>query len=108
MSLDTKSVLHNGDGLCYLDDKNQFQGFRVNRVEGKMLFPAESLVLKKGTQVYRNADIEYERILSKPSAIRKIPIKIALRDNILSASDGVSNATIIISQEKNHSTKTSR
>lgn len=100
MSLDTKVVLHNGDGLCYLDDKNQFQGFRVNRVEGKMLFPAESLVLKKGTQVYRNADIEYERILSKPSAIRKIPIKIALRDNILSASDGVSNATVIISQEK--------
>lgn len=100
MSLDTKVVLHNGDGLCYLDDKNQFQGFRVNRVEGKMLFPAESLVLKKGTQVYRNADIEYERILSKPSAIRKIPIKIALRDNILSASDGVNNATVIISQEK--------
>lgn len=29
----------NGDGLCFVDDERQLQGFRVNRVEGNRLFP---------------------------------------------------------------------
>ncbi|MBR3716673.1 MAG: U32 family peptidase, partial [Bacteroidaceae bacterium] len=30
---------HNGDGVCYLDEKGKLQGFRVNKVDGNRLFP---------------------------------------------------------------------
>ena len=70
----------NGDGLCFLTEDRQLQGFRVNRVEGNRLFPQHMPEgLRPGLRLYRNNDQEFERLLSKPSAERKIPIKMSLR-----------------------------
>ena len=70
----------NGDGLCFLDKDRQLQGFRVNRVEGNRLFPQRMPDgLHPGLRLYRNNDQEFERLLSKPSAERKIPIILSLR-----------------------------
>ena len=70
----------NGDGLCFLDKERQLQGFRVNRVEGNRLFPQRMPDgLHPGLRLYRNNDQEFERLLSKPSAERKIPITLSLR-----------------------------
>ena len=70
----------NGDGLCFLDKDRQLQGFRVNRVEGNRLFPQRMPDgLHPGLRLYRNNDQEFERLLSKPSAERKIPITLSLR-----------------------------
>lgn len=69
------SSFANGDGLCFLNARHELEGFRVNRVEGNRIFP---LVLpenlRPGTALYRNNDQEFERLLSKPSATRKIPL----------------------------------
>ena len=62
----------NGDGLCYIDDKGELQGFRVNRVENNKLFLAEPLSVRPHTRLYRNYDQEFERLLSRPSAERKL------------------------------------
>ena len=70
----------NGDGLCFLNSDRQFEGFRANRVAGNRIYPFKMPAgLRPGMALYRNNDQEFERILSKPSATRKIPISIALR-----------------------------
>ena len=69
----------NGDGLCFLNQDRQFEGFRANRVVGNRIYPFKMPAgLRPGMSLYRNNDQEFERILSKPSATRKIPVNIAL------------------------------
>ena len=70
----------NGDGLCFLNSDRQFEGFRANRVAGNRIFPFKMPAgLRPGMALYRNNDQEFERILSKPSATRKIAKTVALR-----------------------------
>lgn len=70
----------NGDGLCFVNSKKELEGFRVNRVEGNRLFPLRMPEeLRPGQRLYRNNDQEMERLLSKPSAERKIEVTMALR-----------------------------
>ena len=70
----------NGDGLCFIGRDHQLEGFRVNRVEGNRLFPQNMPEgLKPGMRLYRNNDQVMERLLSRPSAERKIPITLSLR-----------------------------
>ena len=74
LSLNTKSVIANGDGLCFLNKAGEFEGFRVNRVEAGRLLPLQMPKIEKGTLVYRNSDVAFERILAGKTAERKIPI----------------------------------
>jgi putative protease len=70
----------NGDGLCFLNADRQFEGFRANRVVGNRIYPFKMPAgLRPGMSLYRNNDQEFERILSKSSATRKIPVTISLR-----------------------------
>jgi len=69
----------NGDGLCFLDDNHTLVGFRVNRSEGNRLFPQHLPAgLHRGQRLYRNSDQAFERLLARPSAERKIPVRMAL------------------------------
>ena len=73
------SIFSNGDGLCFLDTNGQLQGFRVNKVEGNRLFPHQMpRGLRPGLRLFRNNDQDFERLLSKPSAERKIPLQLRL------------------------------
>lgn len=66
---------HNGDGLCFIDEQGRLQGFRINRVEGNKLFPAGQIPrIPLRTPIYRNYDQEFERLLARPSAERRIHI----------------------------------
>ena len=81
LTIATDKALHNGDGLCFIDTRGQLQGFRVNRVEGSRLYPKEMPHgLSAGVLLYRNYDQEFERLLARPSAERRIPVDIHLRD----------------------------
>jgi putative protease len=69
----------NGDGLCFLNQERQLEGFRVNRAEGNRLYPQHMPKgLHPGLRLYRNSDQRQEQLLSKPSAERKIPITLSL------------------------------
>ena len=64
---------HNGDGVCFLDEQGRLQGFRINRVDGNKLYPAGDVPrIKPRTRLFRNFDQEFERILARKSAERKI------------------------------------
>lgn len=65
----------NGDGLCFINDNRELEGFRVNRAVGNRLFPYQMPQhLRSGMALYRNNDVAFEKSLSKNSAQRKIPL----------------------------------
>ena len=67
----------NGDGLCFINEEHELEGFRVNRAEGNRLFPLKMPQnLRPGTALYRNNDVAFEKILAGKTAERRIPIKI--------------------------------
>ena len=63
-----------GDGFCFFDDKHRLQGFRVNRVEGNHLFPATMPDVLPHTALYRNFDQQWERLLVRPTAERRVSL----------------------------------
>ncbi|HPU79710.1 DUF3656 domain-containing protein, partial [Accumulibacter sp.] len=83
--------LHNGDGIAWFDAKGELFGTQVNRAEkctdGYRLFlqpiAAQRIPpgLRPGTRIYRNRDQEFERVLARESAHRRIPLHLRLSDS---------------------------
>jgi len=75
-TVNTDQDFHNGDGVCFYDAHGDLLGMRINRAEGKKLFPAEMPeALTEGATLFRNRDQEFERALEKESADRRISVK---------------------------------
>ena len=74
--------LHNGDGLCYFDLQKQLVGLALNRVESISnawrVYPKDPISslpdLRKGTQLNRNRDMDWVRVLEKKSSHRRIGV----------------------------------
>lgn len=79
--VDTEKKLSNGDGLCFVNPSGQFEGIKANRVDGRRVFPLSMPKLKIGTVLRRNFDAEFEKLLSKESAERKIAVRFLVRLN---------------------------
>ncbi len=62
-----------GDGLCYYAD-GEMKGFLVNRVNGNVLFPNSMPQIKVGTELWRNNDFAFEKMLQGRSAVREIGV----------------------------------
>lgn len=73
--------LNNGDGLAFFNSKGELEGFRVNRVEDNRVFPLEMPDIRPKTPLYRNFDQAFEKQLAKPSAERKLSVKLEFLDN---------------------------
>ena len=80
----TEVELHNGDGVCFFDVHKELVGLRVNTVKALdkytyRLFPNEMPAdIRNNTQMYRNRDHAFMRLLEKESAARKIALDAAL------------------------------
>jgi putative protease len=104
-TLATKKRLRNGDGLVFKNSLGVWEGVRANRVEGNRIYVLKHHSLRPQTAVYRNFDGEFEDLLSKPSAERKLDVKLVLRDTpfglTLSATDETdAGATVVRCCEK--------
>lgn len=78
---DTKTDLHNGDGVAFED-----KGFYINRIVGKRIYPNKMPDIRIGTSLYRNYDKAFFDLTQKAKSQRKLPIQIVLRQ----AGDGYS------------------
>ncbi len=78
--LNSNLTLANGDGLCFFNTKKELEGFQVNNVNGDKIFPSRLPQIKRGTFIYRNHDHEFEKLLQRNSAERKIDISINLKE----------------------------
>ena len=80
----TEVELHNGDGVCFFDVHKELVGLRVNTVQALdkytyRLFPNEMPAdIRNNTQMYRNRDHAFMRLLEKESAARKIALDAVL------------------------------
>jgi hypothetical protein len=88
---DRHMVLHNGDGLCYYNLQKELVGLAINKAEalGKAggrfrVFPKDAMAelkdLRKGTEVNRNRDVDWVRVLDKKSSDRRIGVWAQLSD----------------------------
>lgn len=99
----------NGDGLCFFNDDNELEGFRVNRAEGNRLYPQQMPArLRSGVALYRNNDQQFSRILSRPSAERRIPIRLQLDVTSDGFSLSAEGSTVTISFEHQEAAKPQR
>ncbi|MBS1142115.1 MAG: Peptidase [Proteobacteria bacterium] len=105
--VNTDQDFHNGDGVCFYDAHGDLLGMRINRAEGKKLFPAEMPeALTEGATLFRNRDQEFERALEKDSADRRISVKPILTETAggfrltLTDEDGVTAVADLPKSEK--------
>jgi putative protease len=104
IEIETSATLHNGDGLCYYDLQKELQGLAANRVEvidvqHWQVFPKDAINtfkdLRVGTEINRNRDMSWQRVLDKKSSDRRIGLWLTLADT----ADGLSLA---ITDEDGH------
>ncbi len=75
-----KQKINNGDGLCFLNEQGDLQGFKANRAEGDKIFPADMPRLKIGLTLFRNYNQDFEKNLSKKSSERKIGLELQFNE----------------------------
>lgn len=101
-----------GDGICFIDKNNQLQGFNINQVEGNTIYPNKMPEISVGTQLWRNLDFAFDKLLLKKSAERKIDVTIILSESedgfniVVTDEDGISgNASVSCQKELSENTK---
>ena len=84
------TVLNNGDGLCYYTLQKELAGLAINRAEKQAsgawrVFPKDPMMsfrdLRAGTQVSRNRDMAWTRMLDRPSSERRIGVWLQLAES---------------------------
>lgn len=78
--LKTDTVLHNGDGLCYFDSRNELVGLLANRVEHDVVHHRADRSPAAGTPIYRNLDVVFNKLLQQSDLCRSISLSIQIRD----------------------------
>ncbi|MFA6651453.1 MAG: U32 family peptidase [Bacteroidales bacterium] len=68
-----------GDGLCFTLPDGTFTGFAVNRIEENSIFQ-RGLSLTTDTEIYRNYDRQFDKILKGKTAERKMDLDVILRE----------------------------
>ena len=80
MEIDTDKTLHNGDGLCFLNDENELVGLRADVVNGKTVSCNRPHGAHRGAKIYRNYDLEWQKQVDASTGNRKIDIDLMLAE----------------------------
>ena len=80
MDVQTDKVLHNGDGLCFLDDHRELVGIRADMVRGHSVSTNKPHGAHRGTAIYRNYDIEWQRQVEASNGSRRIPVDLVFSE----------------------------
>jgi putative protease len=87
MEIATDKTLHNGDGLCFLNENDELVGLRADVVHGRDAARHVSTVAcnrphgaHRGAKIYRNYDIEWQKQVEASTGSRKIAIDLVLAE----------------------------
>ncbi len=88
MEIDTDKTLHNGDGLCFLNENDELIGIRADVVHDRDARPCVSTTVScnrphgahRGAKIYRNYDIEWQKQVEASTGNRKIAIDLVLAE----------------------------
>ena len=86
--VDSEEEFANGDGISYLGRGRKLAGLRINVAERRgrhwrlhpNAMPEDTAQLKPGTEIHRNRDQAFERLLEKDSAERRIGLTLTLTE----------------------------
>lgn len=81
------SQLHNGDGISFFNAKNEYEGVMVNGVHGKRIVGNREFRIPAGSKIHRTFDIQWQKTMAKPTAIRRIALNVKIDDSCISAGD---------------------
>ena len=108
--INTKEKISAQDGLCFLNEKNELEGFLINKAEntlnGFIIYPNRKVNIKKNSKIYRNLDVEFEKELQagvKRQIRLQIEVNKSVQDKItivLTDEDNISVSFDLICQEK--------
>lgn len=89
--IDNKKIkLNPQDGLYFNN-----QGCLINKIEGNKIFPNKMDGIKKGIQIYRNFDAEFEKILTTSKIKRKVGVDFEIKNKKLYAIDEDKNSVYV-------------
>lgn len=70
-----------GDGLCFINDLGELEGFYVNHVEKNSIIPNRMpKTIQVGTILWRNNDQAFKKLLQGLTSTRKVPIDMVLTE----------------------------
>jgi putative protease len=73
--IENYELLNNGDGLYFINEDGLADGALVNIIVNDLVIPNEMKALAPGTEIYRNLDAEFNRMIeNENSAVRKIGV----------------------------------
>lgn len=78
--LNMTEPLNNNDGLVFFDAGNRLCGLKVNRVEGRRVYPSKGDLPTNGTTIYRNYDHAFRMGLEKAVVKRQIKLNILVEE----------------------------
>ena len=76
--LDSKIKLNNGDGICFMDYRQQLCGTSINKTEAGMIIPQNVENIKVDMMIYRNYDHLFIKTIKNEPMERKIGITLRL------------------------------
>jgi len=77
-TLDTSPPLRSGDGIAFFARDDRLEGARVNRVQGRKIYPQKLTGLLPGARVFRNHDHAFAAAIAKSRPRRKLAVDIRL------------------------------
>lgn len=80
-------MLHNGDGISYFNQRNEYEGVIVNGIKDGRIISNRPFRLPKGAEIRRTFDIEWQKIMQRSSAERRLWINITLDKKSLKGFD---------------------
>lgn len=80
LEIETDKVLHNGDGLCFLNQDDELVGLRADVVNGFTVSCNRPHGAYRGAKIYRNYDIEWQKQVDTSTGNRKIDIDLLLKE----------------------------
>ncbi|MDO5315002.1 MAG: U32 family peptidase [bacterium] len=80
MEIETDKALHNGDGLCFLNQDNELVGLRADVANGNTVSCNRPHGAFRGAKIYRNLDIEWQKQVDASTGNRKIDINLTLAE----------------------------
>lgn len=85
--IDRISDLHNGDGISFFNNKGEYEGVRVNAVSGSRIIGARPFKMPTGCAIHRTYDREWQTMLDKKTATRKMWLDLSIDNKGLTAVD---------------------
>lgn len=79
--------LHNGDGISFFDRDNQYKGVNVNKVENGRLITGKKVCIPAESTIHRTFDIEWQKLMARNSAERKLSLHVCIDDTGVTAKD---------------------